>query len=134
MRNEQERIKQTGYYGAMRLNIADPLKVILGGRIASWKQTGYAWGATSDTSGETSQAARAYALLSNMCRRAEDMREREKFKPFDSPAMTRVLEVCSSVYTLKKGEVLVEARANDSLFLVRTGEVRAPPPPTRGRS
>ena len=48
VRNEQERIKQTGYYGAMRLNIADPLKVILGGRIASWKQTGYAWGATSD--------------------------------------------------------------------------------------
>jgi hypothetical protein len=73
---------------------------------------------------ESSQAARAYALLSNMCRRAEDMREREKFKPFDSPALTRVLEVCSSVYTLKKGEVLVEARTNDSLFLVRTGEVR----------
>ncbi|WP_394440999.1 TonB-dependent siderophore receptor [Sphingobium naphthae] len=48
VRNEQERIKQTGYYGAMRLNIADPFKVILGGRIASWEQSGYAWGTTSD--------------------------------------------------------------------------------------
>ncbi len=48
VRNEQERIKQTGYYGAMRLNIADPFKIILGGRIASWEQTGYAWGTTSD--------------------------------------------------------------------------------------
>ncbi|WP_062733787.1 TonB-dependent siderophore receptor [Sphingobium abikonense] len=48
VRNEQERIKQTGYYGAMRLNITDPFKLIVGGRIASWKQTGYAWGTTSD--------------------------------------------------------------------------------------
>ncbi len=48
VRNEQERIKQTGYYGAFRLNVADPFKVILGGRIASWKQTGFAWSGTSD--------------------------------------------------------------------------------------
>lgn len=48
VRNEQERIKQTGYYGAVRLNLADPLKVILGGRVASWKQTGHAWGVNSD--------------------------------------------------------------------------------------
>ena len=48
VRNEQERIKQTGYYGAVRLNVADPFKVILGGRLASWKQTGYAWGTNSD--------------------------------------------------------------------------------------
>jgi outer-membrane receptor for ferric coprogen and ferric-rhodotorulic acid len=43
VRNEQERIKQTGYYGAVRLNVADPLKVILGGRLASWHQRGFAW-------------------------------------------------------------------------------------------
>lgn len=48
VRNEQERIKQTGYYGAVRLNLADPFKVIVGGRLASWKQTGFAWSGTSD--------------------------------------------------------------------------------------
>ncbi|HUD92730.1 MAG TPA: TonB-dependent siderophore receptor [Sphingobium sp.] len=47
-RNEQERIKQTGYYGAFRLNVADPFKIILGGRLASWNQTGFAWSGTSD--------------------------------------------------------------------------------------
>jgi outer membrane receptor for ferric coprogen and ferric-rhodotorulic acid len=48
VRNEQERIKQTGYYGALRLNIADPFKVILGGRLASWNQRGFAWSGPSD--------------------------------------------------------------------------------------
>jgi len=48
IRNEQERIKQTGYYGAVRLNIADPLKIIAGGRIASWHQKGFAWSGASD--------------------------------------------------------------------------------------
>ncbi|WP_375286268.1 TonB-dependent siderophore receptor [Sphingomonas sp.] len=47
VRNEQERIKQTGYYGAVRLNIADPLKIIAGGRIASWQQEGFAWSGPS---------------------------------------------------------------------------------------
>ena len=48
VRNEQERIEQTGYYGAFRLNVADPFKVILGGRIASWNQRGFAWSGPSD--------------------------------------------------------------------------------------
>lgn len=48
VRNEQERIKQTGYYGAVRLNVADPLKVIAGGRIASWNQEGFAWSGPSE--------------------------------------------------------------------------------------
>ncbi|EJU11524.1 outer membrane receptor for ferric iron uptake [Sphingomonas sp. LH128] len=48
VRNEQERIEQTGYYGALRMNIADPLKVIVGGRISSWSQKGFAWSGTSD--------------------------------------------------------------------------------------
>lgn len=47
-RNEQERIKQTGYYGAFRLNLADPFKIILGGRLASWRQRGFAWSGPSD--------------------------------------------------------------------------------------
>lgn len=48
VRNEQERIEQNGYYGAVRLNLADPLKIIAGGRIASWHQTGFAWSGPSD--------------------------------------------------------------------------------------
>ncbi|EPR16949.1 TonB-denpendent receptor [Sphingobium indicum IP26] len=48
VRNEQERIKQTGYYAAVRLNIADPFKVVGGGRLASWHQTGFAWSGPSD--------------------------------------------------------------------------------------
>lgn len=42
---------------------------------------------------ETNLTTKVYNLLSQMCRKAEEMREREKFKPFDSPEMTRVLEV-----------------------------------------
>jgi outer membrane receptor for ferric coprogen and ferric-rhodotorulic acid len=48
VRNEQERIKQTGIYGALRLNVADPLKLVLGGRLASWHQQGFAWRGPSD--------------------------------------------------------------------------------------
>lgn len=48
VRNEQERIEQTGYYGALRMNVADPLKIIVGGRLASWNQKGFAWSGPSD--------------------------------------------------------------------------------------
>ena len=48
VRNEAERVEQTGYYGALRLNVADPFKVILGGRLASWNQKGFAWSGPSD--------------------------------------------------------------------------------------
>ncbi|MFA7595487.1 MAG: TonB-dependent siderophore receptor [Novosphingobium sp.] len=48
IRNEEERIEQTGYYGAVRLDVADPLKLILGGRLASWKQKGFAWSGPSE--------------------------------------------------------------------------------------
>jgi len=48
VRNEQERIEQTGYYGAFRLNVADPFKIILGGRLSSWEQQGFAWSGPSD--------------------------------------------------------------------------------------
>ncbi len=41
---EQERIRQIGYYGALRLNLADWLKVIGGGRLATWRQNGEAYG------------------------------------------------------------------------------------------
>lgn len=43
-RVEQERIKQIGYYGALRLNLTNWLKVIGGGRLATWRRTGVAYG------------------------------------------------------------------------------------------
>lgn len=42
--NEKERIRQIGYYGALRLNVSDWLKVIGGGRVATWRQNGVAYG------------------------------------------------------------------------------------------
>lgn len=45
---EDERIRQIGYYGAMRLNVADWLKVIGGGRLSTWRQTGVAYGRPSN--------------------------------------------------------------------------------------
>lgn len=47
-RAAQERIEQTGYYGAVRLNISEELKLIGGGRLASWRQTGFAYEVASD--------------------------------------------------------------------------------------
>jgi outer membrane receptor for ferric coprogen and ferric-rhodotorulic acid len=43
-----ERVEQTGYYGALRLNVSDRLKLIGGGRLATWKQTGFSFGTTSN--------------------------------------------------------------------------------------
>ncbi len=43
-----ERVKQTGVYGAVRLNLSDRLKLIGGGRIASWEQTGINYEVRSD--------------------------------------------------------------------------------------
>jgi len=47
-RATEERIEQTGYYAAVRLNLADQLKLIGGGRLASWKQTGFSYGVGSN--------------------------------------------------------------------------------------
>lgn len=43
-----QKIVQTGVYGALRANVTDQLKIIGGGRIASWKQTGTNYGAVVD--------------------------------------------------------------------------------------
>lgn len=42
--NEQERIRQIGYYGALRLNPTDWLKLIGGARVATYRQSGEAYG------------------------------------------------------------------------------------------
>jgi outer membrane receptor for ferric coprogen and ferric-rhodotorulic acid len=44
----KERVEQTGYYGALRLNVSDRLKLIGGGRLSSWEQRGFSFGTTSN--------------------------------------------------------------------------------------
>ena len=39
-----EKVEQTGFYGALRLNLSDTLKVIGGGRISSWDLDGFNFG------------------------------------------------------------------------------------------
>jgi outer membrane receptor for ferric coprogen and ferric-rhodotorulic acid len=39
---------QTGFYGASRLNVSDDLKLVVGGRLAEWKQEGMSYGADID--------------------------------------------------------------------------------------
>ncbi|WP_404479895.1 TonB-dependent siderophore receptor [Novosphingobium sp. BL-52-GroH] len=45
---EKLKITQTGFYGALRANVTDQLKIIGGGRIASWKQAGTSYGVVND--------------------------------------------------------------------------------------
>lgn len=42
------RTKQWGYFAVTRLSIADPLKLILGGRLASWERRGISYGSPAD--------------------------------------------------------------------------------------
>lgn len=42
------RTKQWGYYTATRLSLADPLRLIVGGRLASWERSGTSYGASAD--------------------------------------------------------------------------------------
>ncbi|MEI2416524.1 ferric-rhodotorulic acid/ferric-coprogen receptor FhuE [Orrella sp. JC864] len=39
--------KQTGWYGALRLNLADPLRLIVGGRYSTWKTDATGWAGAS---------------------------------------------------------------------------------------
>lgn len=44
----KEQTEQTGYYGALRLNISDDLKLIGGGRLSTWKKKGVSYLVQSD--------------------------------------------------------------------------------------
>jgi outer membrane receptor for ferric coprogen and ferric-rhodotorulic acid len=46
-RDVEEKVTQSGIYGALRLNLADRFKLIGGGRLATWKQRGLSYGVTS---------------------------------------------------------------------------------------
>ena len=43
-----QKTKQWGYFAATRLSLADPLMVIVGGRLASWERKGIAYGTVAD--------------------------------------------------------------------------------------
>ena len=62
--------------------------------------------------------------LREMCKKAHEMRERNRKRPFDAPHMLYLLEKCSKVHTLKKGGVLKEGSKTTSLFIVRTGCIK----------
>jgi outer membrane receptor for ferric coprogen and ferric-rhodotorulic acid len=44
VRSVEQDTTQSGYYGATRLNVTDALKVIVGGRLSKWEQTGTNYG------------------------------------------------------------------------------------------
>jgi outer membrane receptor for ferric coprogen and ferric-rhodotorulic acid len=44
----EQKVKQTGYYGAFRLNLADSFKLIGGGRISTWRQKGVSYGVVAN--------------------------------------------------------------------------------------
>jgi hypothetical protein len=70
------------------------------------------------------QTRQIYHQLSSMCKKAEEKRERERQRPFETPIMSSLLEKCSVVHRIRKGEKLRQASSNSSLFLVCTGEIR----------
>ena len=47
--------KQTGWYGALRLNLADPLKLIVGGRYSTWKTDSVGFGGGDHTAFDKSE-------------------------------------------------------------------------------
>jgi len=65
-----------------------------------------------------------YHHISSMCKKAEETRARERQRPFETPVMSSLLETCSLVHRIKKGDVLREASSKSSLFLVCSGEIR----------
>ena len=63
--------------------------------------------------------------LQEMCKKAEEKRERQRQRYFESPHMHFLLERCSRVHTLRKGQTMTQAATTDSLFVVSNGQVFA---------
>ena len=61
--------------------------------------------------------------LQEMCKKAHEKRKRHRERYFESPHMHFLLEKCSRVHQLRKGQTLLEAATTDSLFVVRTGKL-----------
>lgn len=78
----------------------------------------------SFTFNDTDKTRQIYHQISSMCKKAEQIRERERQRPFETAVMSSLLETCSVVHRIKKGEVLKEASSKSSLFLVCSGEIR----------
>ncbi len=62
--------------------------------------------------------------LSEMCKKAHEMRGVDRERPFDAPHMVYLLEKCSKVHSLKKGAAFKEWSAMPSLFVVRVGSLK----------
>jgi len=62
--------------------------------------------------------------LQEMCKKAEEKRERQRQRYFESPHMHFLLERCSRVHTLRKGQTMTQAATTDSLFVVSTGQIK----------
>lgn len=61
-RQVDQKTKQWGYFAATRLSLADPLKLIAGGRLSSWTRKGVSYGAISDF-GDRNRFLRYVGLL-----------------------------------------------------------------------
>ena len=62
--------------------------------------------------------------LEEMCVKAEERRQQQRRRYFESAHMQVLLEKCSRVHQLRKGMSLTEAASTDSLFVVRTGQIK----------
>ena len=62
--------------------------------------------------------------LQEMCKKAEEKRERQRQRYFETPHMHFLLEKCSRVHQLRKGQTMDEAATTDSLFIVRHGLIK----------
>ena len=51
--------------------------------------------------------------LQEMCKKAEEKRERQRQRYFESPHMHFLLERCSRVHTLRKGQTMTQAATTD---------------------
>eukprot|EP00960_Hanusia_phi_P021878 648446-Hanusia_phi.AAC.3 len=65
-----------------------------------------------------------YSLLLNLCKKGNEVRDRQREKPFERPHMTKIFEKCAKVHQLRKGQVLKEGSTTDSLFVIRTGSIK----------
>jgi len=62
--------------------------------------------------------------LREMCIKADERRQQQRYRYFESSHMLVLLEKCSCVHQLRKGMSLPEAASTDSLFVVRTGYIK----------
>jgi hypothetical protein len=73
---------------------------------------------------DSAKTRNIYYYISSMCKKAEEIRKRERLRPFETPVMASLLENCSIVHRMQQGQPLQAASSKSSLFLVCSGEIR----------